>query len=83
MKRKDFLLIGMVIVISIVFALVLSSLLIGSPQSHQQEAEVVQAITDTFPPPDKKYFNDQSVNPTKVITIGDNANPAPFTGNKQ
>ena len=79
MKRKDFLLIAVVIIISTMFALLLSSLVIGSPQDNQQQVEVVQEITSDFPTPDKRYFNDKAINPTKLITIGDNANPNPFT----
>lgn len=82
MKQKDFALIAVVIVISIAFALVLSSVVIGSPEKNLQEAEVVQEITDDFPTPDKRYFNDKAVNPTKLITIGDNANPNPFSSTK-
>lgn len=82
MKRKDFLLIAVVIIISTAFALVLSSLLIGSPQKNLQEAEVVQAITSNFPPADERYFNSNSINPTKLITIGDNANSNPFNSPK-
>lgn len=83
MKRKDLLLIVVVIIISTAFALLLSSVLIPAPQKNLQEVEVVDAITDNFPPPDSRYFNDQSINPTQLITIGNNANPTPFNSKKQ
>lgn len=83
MKRKDFLLIAVVIIISTAFALLLSSILIGSPKKNPQEAEIVEPISAQFPPADKHYFNDQAINPTKLITIGDNANPNPFNSPKQ
>jgi hypothetical protein len=78
MKQKDLVLIIAISFVSAVLALVLSNLVISSPKSRQQKAEVVEAITDEFKQPDKKYFNDQSVNPTKQIRIGDAQNPAPF-----
>lgn len=82
MKRKDFLLIAVVIIISTAFALVLSSTVIGTPQDNLQQAEVVQPISATFPPADERYFNNDSINPTKLITIGDNPNPNPFNSQK-
>jgi hypothetical protein len=78
MKQKDLVLIIAISFVSAVLALLLSNLVISSPKSRQQKAEVVEAITDEFKQPDKKYFNDQSVNPTKQIRIGDAQNPAPF-----
>jgi hypothetical protein len=78
MKQKDLVLIIAISFVSAVLALILSNLVISSPKSRQQKAEVVEAITDEFKQPDKKYFNDQSVNPTKQIRIGDAQNPAPF-----
>lgn len=80
MKRKDIVLIVGVVIISTIFALVLSSFIIGSPAKHPQEAEIVDVITTDFPSPDKKYFNDKAIDPTKIITIGNNANPQPFNG---
>ncbi len=83
MKQKDITLIVVVVVVSAVFALVLSSVVIGSPQKNPQQAEVVDVISTDFPPPDKKYFNDKSIDPTKLIIIGQNANPEPFKGAAQ
>ncbi len=80
MKRKDLTLIIVVVVVSTVFALVLSSAVIGSPAKNPQEAEIVDVITTDFPNPDKRYFNDQAIDPTQVITIGTNENPDPFSG---
>lgn len=80
MKQKDIILIAVVVFISTVFALVLSSVVIGSPAKNPQEAEVVDVITTDFPAPDKRYFNDKAIDPTKLITIGSNANPDPFSG---
>jgi hypothetical protein len=78
MKQKDLILIIVVCFVSAALSLVLSNVLIGNPNNKQQKAEVVDAITDEFQQPDKKYFNQTSVNPTKQIRIGDSLNPAPF-----
>ena len=78
MKRKDITLVVVVAVFSLVIALVASKLIFGQSTERNQSAEVVEPISATFAQPDTKYFNDKSVDPTEVITIGDNDNQAPF-----
>lgn len=83
MKQKDLALILVIVFISAIISLVVSKSIFAPPKNRQQAVEVVQPITTDFPTPDQKYFNSQSFDPTKVITIGDNSNPNPFSGNKQ
>ncbi|MDB5165092.1 MAG: hypothetical protein JWL89_718 [Candidatus Saccharibacteria bacterium] len=80
MKRKDLGLIAVIIVISAVFSLIVSNAIFASPKNRQQKVEVVQPITADFPQPDSRYFNKNAFDPTKVITIGQNANADPFSG---
>lgn len=82
MKKKDIATIVVVVIISGGLSLVLSSIFF-SPKKHVTKVEVVPKITSDFPEPNKKYFNDKSVNPTQLITIGNNANTKPFNGPKQ
>lgn len=79
MKQKDLLLIIVIIVISAVASFFVSKQIFSSPTKRQQKAEVVQEITSDFAPPDKKYFNKNSINPTKLITISQNSNNDPFS----
>ncbi len=81
MKQKDLALIIVVVFISVVVAFFVSNLFIATPESRSQQVEVVAPITDEFVEPDKKYFNEQSVNPTQLIEIGEITNPNPFNGN--
>lgn len=81
MKQKDITVILMTAVISGVFSFILSNALFASPKNRQEKVEVVQAIEPNFPQPDKKYFNENSFDPTQLITIGDNNNNAPFKAN--
>lgn len=83
MKQKDLVTIIVVVAISAVLSLVVSSQFISSPKKRVTKVEVVQPITADFPEPNKKYFNEKSVNPTQLITIGNNANQTPFNGPKQ
>ncbi len=79
MKRKDLFVVLVVVLISGVISLVIAKAIFVKPQSRQQQAEIVQPITANFPEPDKKYFNEHSINPTKLITINPNANADPFS----
>jgi hypothetical protein len=80
MKQKDIALIAVIGVISLVISVIVSNLVFGSPKNRQQQVEVVQPITAVFPPPDSRYFNSEAFDPTQLITIGQNANPDPFSG---
>ena len=83
MKQKDLSLVLVVVFISIVVALIVSRWVFSSAQNSQQTAEKVDVITAEFPLPDSKYFNVESVNPTKQIEIGGSSNPSPFNSNPQ
>lgn len=78
MKKKDITIIIVICVISGVFSLVLSNVLIGSPKKHQQTVEKVEPISADFKTPDGRYFNSNSIDPTQLIKIGENTNQSPF-----
>ncbi len=78
MKQKDIALIVVIVIITGVVSIVLSNILIPSPNKKRQSVEVVEPITAEFAQPDQKYFNKNSVNPTQTIKIGEGLNPAPF-----
>ena len=78
MKQKDIVVIVGAVIISGIFAFVISGKLISTPANRQQTVGVVPAINDSFHLPDSKYFNTSSIDPTKLIQIGNNSNQAPF-----
>ncbi len=78
MKQKDFILIIVVVFISGFVSLFVTKLVIAPPKNRQQKVEVVEAISTEFNKPSDKYFNSNSVDPTKLIQIGNNTNPTPF-----
>ncbi len=80
MKQKDILLIVIVIIVSGAVSFVLSKFLFTVPKNQQAKVEVVQAISPDFPQPDVRYFNTNSIDPTKNITIGGDQNAQPFNG---
>ena len=78
MKQKDILTIVVVVIVSVVFSFILSNALISTPKNRQQKVEIVEKINDEFIRPDSKYFNDQAINPTQKIQIGDSTNNNPI-----
>jgi len=83
MKQKDIALFGVVAIVSAVFSVLLSGILIAPPKDKKQKAEVVSVISKEFPTPaaNDKFFNKNSINPTKQIQIGENPNnDKPFNG---
>ena len=83
MRQKDLALIGVIIFISAIVSLFVSKAVFAPPKNRQQQVEVVQPITDTFPQPDSHYFNSTAFDPTKLITIGQNNNNDPFNSTSQ
>lgn len=82
MKQKDIALLIVIVFVSGVLSFVVSDMVFGKPADRQQTAEVVDVITSDFSLPSDKYFNNNSVDPTQLIEIGDNNNPNPFAGSQ-
>ena len=78
MKNKDIALIVVIIFISALISFFISKSIFASPKNRQQKVEVVQTITSDFPQTDSHYFNSSSFDPTKPISVGQNANQNPF-----
>ena len=78
MKQQDVAVVLIVVFIGGMLSFFLSGLLITSPKNRSEKVEVVKPITADFQTPDKRYFNELSINPTQLITIGDNNNNTPF-----
>ncbi len=83
MRQKDVALIIIIVFISGIASFFVSNALFASSSSRQQQVEVVEAISSNFNAPSAKYFNNQSINPTVLIQIGNNSNPNLFNGASQ
>jgi hypothetical protein len=64
---------------------VISDKLFGSPKRNPIKVPVVQKISSSFPVPKtdptyQSFFNQQAIDPTQLIKIGNNNNTAPFQG---
>lgn len=79
MKPNDRNTIIVVTLISAFAAFFLAKLLIGNPADKQVKVEVVPVISAEFKRPvSGSIFNDQAVNPTQLIKIGESNNTKPF-----
>lgn len=78
MKQKDIALIVVVAVVAGVFSIVITSTLFVGKKGKELKAETVSQITSEFKTPDKNVFNQDALNPTQLIQIGDNNNPKPL-----
>lgn len=78
MKSRDLSVIVASAVVSGIFAFVLSNFIFGGEKSYNLKAPKVEEISAEFVQPDSKYFNRGSINPTKLITIGDSGSEDPF-----
>lgn len=78
MKQKD---IGIILVVAIVagvFSLVATNLVFTPKSTKGLKAQKIDSIQAKFQPPDKRYFNPESINPTQLIQIGDSTNNKPL-----
>ena len=78
MKNKDIAVIISIVIVSSILSYVIASKVITTPANRQQHVPMIAQIVDQISQPSPTYFNAQSVDPTKLIYIGNNANPAPF-----
>ncbi|MCA9324758.1 hypothetical protein KDA23_01675 [Candidatus Saccharibacteria bacterium] len=78
MKQKDIAMIVLIIGIAGIASFFVSKAIFASASAREQKAEVVDAITTTFTLPSDKYFNENSIDPTQLIQIGDGSNNNPF-----
>lgn len=84
--NKNLAIIVAVVFLSAVVSLVVSKALFGASKKNLQY-EVVQKVTPDFIPQKDTdeykanfapIFNDQAIDPTQLIKIGDGSNPQPF-----
>lgn len=80
MKQKDIALIIVIAFISAIFSFFISGKIFVTPKGRQQQVQVIDVIKSDFVPPSTKYFNKDSIDPTQLVTIGNNNNQNPFNG---
>ncbi len=77
-KQSEMAMIILVAAISLVTAYWLGGMLINSPEQRNTTVEIAIPFGSEFSEPSKKIFNENSVNPTEKIQIGDADKDKPF-----
>lgn len=80
MKRSDMALLVLIASITLVISFLLVKALFGEPEAAQTSVEKVDPISANLDKPPTSVFNEDAINPTVVIQIGDPANQQPFGG---
>lgn len=78
MKQKDIALIFLAVGITSLVSYYVAKTFIAPPKKRTMKVEVVEKFSTDFTRPSEKYFNGNSINPTKTIIIGQDGNPQPF-----
>ncbi len=78
MKRSDIALLILIASITLVISFLVVKALFGEPSAQQTSVEKVEPISATLDKPPTTVFNEEAINPTVVIQIGDPSNQQPF-----
>jgi hypothetical protein len=78
MKQKDIALIMVIVFVSVILSLFISKAIFAKPSSRQQEVEVVQPLTASFPTKANNQYFQGGFDPAQLIQIAPNNNPNPF-----
>lgn len=82
MKQKDIAVIIAVTFFAAVASFLIANKLFVTPKNRQQTAPVVDVINSSMTAPDKRFFNSDSINPTRNSTTT-GTNQTPFNGSGQ
>ncbi len=78
MKQSDVALLIIIVFFSVLVTSLVGNKVLQPPKDRKAKVEVVEKISADFPQPDPTVFNDQALNPTREITIGNDANQQPI-----
>lgn len=79
MKKQDIAIIILIVAISALAAYLIGRAIVGDPDQQAVQVPTVEAISTTVEEPDSRVFNDDAINPTVEINIGDSSNRQPFS----
>lgn len=78
MKQSDIALIVLVAGVSAIMSFIISGAVITNDSNRSQPVEKVNAITSDFSSVDTTVFNQNAINPTRIITVDSETNNNPF-----
>jgi len=77
-KQSDIAVIILVASLSLVASYFIGNAVINTESNRSTEVEVVTPISSEFPQPSTDIFNDDAINPTEIIRIGEDPSERPF-----
>lgn len=81
MKKNEIALLILVVGVSIAIAYGIGQALFGGATAKPVEVETAQAISPDIDRPQESVFNQNAINPTVPVKIGDPSNQQPFGNN--
>lgn len=79
MKKTDWALIILIVILVGVASYFVVGLLLPLPEDNPETAETASAISDSISEPSSKVFGGGAINPTVKVTIGNQGGEQPFT----
>lgn len=70
MKNTDIALVVLVATISVVASYLLGNAILGDPSNRVENVKYMPAISGTVDDPDAEYFNNNALNPTVEVYVG-------------
>lgn len=78
MKKNEIALLILIVAVSVGIAYAIGQSIFGKATTKPVEVETVKAISATVEYPSEKIFNENAINPTVPVKIGDPSNQQPF-----
>ncbi len=75
MKQSDIAALIIIASLSVLAAYFVADAVIGGPNSNSLTVKTATPITADLTEPDSSIFNDEAINPTVEVVIGDNLQP--------
>ena len=79
MKKSDWALIVLIVVIVGIASYFVVSAVLPSPGANPEKVETAEEIKSSIVEPDTKIFGSGAINPTVKVTIGNQGGQQPFT----
>ncbi len=82
MKQTDIAMLVLIVSLSLVISYFVGNALFGGESTRSTQVEVVESISAEFAQPDPDIFNDEAINLTQTINIGDSESTDPFSSDE-
>lgn len=83
MKKSDWALVILIVAVVGIAAYFIVNAILPSPTDNLQTAETAPVITSNVETPSDQIFNENAINPTVKVTIGDQGGQQPFSLGRQ